>query len=374
MKRVLGKEDFEAFLLGATLYGTGGGGEAAWGRAIMENDCAKGRQYELVDPEDVPDDAFVCSGGIMGSVKSLDNLSFTDIVQEWETDFPLVNAIRAMESFCGRKVDYIIPFEIGGLNSPVIFSAAARLGIPCINGDGVGRSAPETHMTSFIGNGVDLYPMPLVDRYGNTSIVVKSEVSTYADEVGRFIVVKGGGMGANAHYPMTGTQLKTACVPHIMTKALGVGKMLLGAKELGQDPIAEFANMEQGVRLFAGKITAIEGEDKGGFYLTNAGIEGTGENAGQNAKLVIKNETMVLWIDGQLRAMFPDLVFMMDSKSGFGLPSIELEVGTELTLVGAPCADAVKRALATEVGKMSMGAARYGYSDLEYVPFEKLNG
>ena len=74
------------------------------------------------------------------------------------------------------------------------------------NGDGVGRAAPETQMTCFIGHGVSLYPMPLSDRYGNTVIVEKADSSTYADEVGRFIVCKGGDMGANAHYPMSGAQ------------------------------------------------------------------------------------------------------------------------------------------------------------------------
>ncbi len=370
---ILEREDFDAFLTGATLYGTGGGGEAEWGRVIMDNDYDKGRRYEFVAPEDVPDDAFVCSGGIMGSVKSLEDLSYTGIVEEWESDFPLVNAIRTMEEFKGRKVDYLIPFEIGGLNSPVIFSAAARLGIPCIDGDAVGRSAPETHMTSFIGNGVDLYPMPVVDRYGNATIVIHSDSPTYADELGRVIVVKGGGMGANAHYPMTGAQLKEACVPHILSKGLEIGKMLLAAGGDGPKAISDFMRAEQGLELFKGSISSIEGVDKGGFYLTDVEIEGLEAYRGQTAKLVIKNESMALWIDGKIRVMFPDYIFMMDSKTGLGLPSIELFQGTELTLVGAPCAPPVRRALKSPAARLSMGPARYGYGELEYIPFDQLN-
>ncbi len=48
-----------------------------------------------------------------------------------------------MEEIKGKKLDYIIPFETGGLNTPVIMSAAARMGIPGVidGGDGgVGRA------------------------------------------------------------------------------------------------------------------------------------------------------------------------------------------------------------------------------------------
>ncbi len=372
MKRSLQQADMEAFLLGATLYGTGGGGEAEWGRVIMENDYAKGRTYELVDPEDVPDDAFVCSGGIMGSVKSLDDISYPDIVEEWESFFPLVESVKIMEKLHGRKVDYLIPFEIGGLNSPVIFAAAARLGIPCVNGDLVGRAAPETQMTSLIGNGVDLYPMPLVDRYGNTFVVVKSEVPTYADEVGRFIVVKGGGMGANAHYPTSGKRLKETCVPYMMTKAIEAGNMILNA-ETGREAIAQFQKSENGIILFEGAVTQIEGVDKGGFYLTNMELGGEGEFAGKAAKLVIKNETMALWVNGEVKCIFPDLVFMMDPENGSGIPTIEVEKGRRMVLVGAACQPTVQSALQSDTGKVAFGPARYGYNELAYRPFAELN-
>ncbi len=64
------------------------------GRDIAENDFEKGREYILVDPKDVEDDAFVCSGGIMGSVKFLDNISYEEITEQWEDDFTLVKAMK----------------------------------------------------------------------------------------------------------------------------------------------------------------------------------------------------------------------------------------------------------------------------------------
>jgi DUF917 family protein len=277
-----------------------------------------------------------------------------------------------MEKIYARKVDYLIPFEIGGLNSPVIFSAAARLGIPCVNGDGVGRAAPETQMTGFIGNGVELYPMPVVDRYGNTTIVMKSDVPTYADEVGRFLVVKGGGMGANAHYPMNGKQLKSACVPMMMTKAVEMGRLLLTRQD-GKAAIEAFKRMEKAVTLFEGSVSRIEGVDKGGFYLTDLDMDGTGRFAGKIAKMVIKNETMALWVNGEVKCVFPDPIYMMDSQSGYGIPTIELAKGRNVVLVGAACQPTVQSALQSDKGKLAFAPARYGHDEMNYRPFGELN-
>lgn len=362
------RADIGPLLKGLTIYGTGGGGEAEWGRVILENEFAQGRVCRLVRPEEVPDDAFVCSGGIMGSVKALGDVSYEEIAAQWEVDFPLVNAVRTMERLMGKKVDYLAPFEVGGLNTPVIMSAAARLGIPMIDGDGNGRSAPETQMTSFIGHGVDLYPMPLSDRYGNITIVLKAHETTYADEVGRFLVVKGGALGANAHYPMTGKQLKESCIPHTVSGALELGQKVDACRARGISALEEVVRHFHGRELFRGTVRRVEGVDRGGFYLTDLELAG---NGGSAAKLVIKNETMVLWVDGAIQIMFPDILLLLDPTTGEGVTSVNLREGMELALVGAPCHERIAAFMDTPVGKASFGGARYGYDALAYQPFRR---
>lgn len=366
------KEDIEEFLDGLTIFGTGGGGEPEWGRVILNNEFEKQREMRIVDPEDVEDDAFVCSGGIMGSVKSLEGISYEQMTASWEGFFPLVEAIKVMEKLRGRKVDYLVPFEIGALNTPVIMAAATRLGIPMVNADGNGRSAPETQMISFIGHGIHLYPMPLVDKNNNVTVVMESKSTTFADEVGRFLVVKSGGMGANAHYPMSGSELKKFAIPHTVLAALSVGKSIREARESNKDPVPVFIEMVSGSELFRGTITQLEGLDRGGFYLTDVTLTDVHGSQKDNAKLVIKNETMALWIGGKIKGVFPDLIFMLDPITGKGIPTIELEIGKEVVLIGAPVHDRIRQFLHTEIGKQSFGGNRYGYPDLEYLPIETL--
>lgn len=369
----LKREDIDALLLGLGILGTGGGGDPEWGRKVIENDFAKGRKYLIADSEDVEDDAFICSGGIMGSVKSLEGMSYGEIVESWEEDFVLIRAFREMEEVMGKKLNYVIPFEAGGINTPVIMSLAARLGIPVINGDALGRSAPETQMTSFIGHGVSLYPMPLVDRYGNTVVVKKANASTYADEIGRVVVTRGGGFGGNSHYPMTGKQLKESCVPGCITEAIKIGKSILKARKEGRDFIKVFIDITNGFKLFRGIVKEVKGEDKGGFYLTKINIEGIEQFEGSCVDIVVKNEYMAVWRDGEIKAVFPDLVCILYSDSGEGVMSVDMEQGIDVTIIGVPCHQRLRETMKTDIGKASLGGARYGYPDLEYVPIEKLN-
>ena len=366
-------KDTDALLIGLSQFGTGGGGDPEWGRKILDKDKSKGRICQLIDPEDVEDDAFVCSGGIMGSVKALEKLSYQDIVDGWEDDFVLIKAFREMESVMGRKLDYIIPFEAGGLNTPVIMTLAARMGIPMINGDAVGRSAPETQMTSFIGLGLSLTPMPLVDHLGNKIVVMESLEATYADEIGRFVVTKGGGLGGNAHYPMNGADLKRCCVPNIVTDAIAYGKAVLDARDRKTDPVDAFIKSCGGIKLFQGVITDIIAEDALGFYLTRVKVKGEGDFKERYLETVIKNETMAVWIDGEIRTIFPDIAFILNPESGEGLMSAGLENGQPIVFVGKPCHERMQEALKSSVGAKAFSGARYGCPNLAYVPFDKLN-
>ena len=373
MKFKFKEDDIDALLIGLGIYGTGGGGDPEWGRLILENDFARGRVCEIVDPEEVPDDAFICSGGIMGSVKALEKFSYGDIIKSWEMEFVLEKAFSVMEKVKGKKLDCIIPFEVGGLNTPVIMTLAARLGIPMINGDAVGRSAPETQMTSFVGYGISLNPMPLVDHLGNTVVVMQSNELTYADEIGRVVVTKGGGLGGNAHYAMSGADLKRACVPHTITGAISIGNAIISANAAGKNAVEVFRNMVGGKLMFSGVVEDVAGEDKGGFYLTNVILNGQDGFEGHRARMVVKNETMALWIDDQIKTVFPDNIYILDPNTGRGIMSVDIEKGVPITVVGTPCADRVRVCMETEEGKTAFGGARYGYPELPYVKFDELN-
>jgi hypothetical protein len=372
-KHILTEAEMEPLLEGLAVFGTGGGGSPAFGRAIMENDLRRGREYILIDPEDVPDDALVVSGGIMGSVKAVDTVSISDIIRGWEDRFELLIALRTMERLLGKKVDYIVPFELGGLNTPVMLSLGARAGIPVINGDGLGRAAPETQMTSFLGHGISITPMPLVDSKGNIIIVKETKDPLFPDEIGRWVVTNAGagGMGANNHYPMDGRALKSSVIPKTITKALRIGRAILQARNEGKSPIKVIEDLINGYSFLKGTIKEIEEDDRGGFLRQLVLVEGI-EPDRRQVKLTIKNEVMLCQAEGREVCIFPDLILIVDPDTGRGIMSSELKVGQAISIILVPCHPRLREALEHPQGRSAFSPARFGYENLEYSPLEIL--
>jgi uncharacterized protein len=63
----LTSDDIEPLLEGLAILGTGGGGNPEWGRMILENDLARGRSWNIVPLEQVPDNWTIVCGGIRQS-------------------------------------------------------------------------------------------------------------------------------------------------------------------------------------------------------------------------------------------------------------------------------------------------------------------
>ena len=371
---ILTQDEIEPLLEGLAIQGTGGGGSPDWGRQILDNEFRQGRTVRIVDPNALPDEAQVACGGIMGSVKALELITFAELLAGWEKDFVLIRAFSLMSGLLGRRIDAVVPFEVGGLNTPVILSLCARMGIPTVDGDALGRSAPETQMTSFIGHGVSLTPMPLVDARGNAVVVLDQVSPTYADELGRWVVTRGGGLGGNSHYPMSGRQLKRAVIPNTISSALKIGQALLQARRQREDPVVAAAQTMGGKVLFYGVIGSLKERDREGFYLTVAELAGSRDWAGRTAEIIIMNEAMLLSLDGKNAVIFPDLICMLEPGTGRGVMSVELRAGMEIAVLGVPCHPRLREAVQDDIGRRSFAPARYGYPELDYRPMEELAG
>ncbi len=362
-------DDVDGLLVGLGILGTGGGGDPeGWGRSILDADRAAGRVCTLIDPQDVPDDAFVVSGGYLGSVA--DDVALAQIVERWETSFELERAVRLVASEHGRRVDYLVPFELGGGNTPVVMSCAARLGIPMIDGDGVGRAAPETHMCSFLGHGISLTPMPLVGADG-TEVMVRAGDVLLADAVGRCVAARGRGLLANAHYGTEGRALKRAVVPGTVTKAALLGRFVLDSGLQGEAGLDAVAGFLGGYPLLHGVVTAARRRESAGFFVMDVSIEGVGRDQGRSMEMVIKNEVMCAKEGGRSRVVFPDLVLVLDPATLRGVMSPEMSPGCEILAAAVPCHPVLREAVRSAAGKQAFASERYGES-MEYVPVEEL--
>jgi DUF917 family protein len=371
-ERMLSKDDLNNMLVGVGILGTGGGGDPeTFGRLLIQWDINKGREYRIIDPKEINDDAFVMSGGYGGSVKSV--VSLQERFENWESRFELLDAMRIMESIKERKVDYVVPFELGGINTPVVLSLAARAGIVTVDGDGLGRAAPETQMSSFLGHGISLTPMPFVDIEGNVIVVNHAVKPTYPDQMMRAAIVLNGRSGANAHYPMSGKQLKESVIPNTISQSIEIGRAVSEAMDRKRDPVEAFIEAVHGTEIFRGAIRTMRGEERGAFYHVRAVVKGVDRYQKRTMEVVFKNETMMARVNKKLVSVFPDLLCMLDPRSGRGVMTANLRPGKRVVFVGVPAHERLRECLKTELGQEAFAAARYGYPKVKYRPIETLN-
>src|SRR5215211_1419788 len=135
------KETLDALEIGAGILGTGGGGNPYLGKLEALQQLRAGKTIQVVSLDELPDDAFVTSAGGMGSpTVGIERIGRGD---------ECVQAMRALARHMGQRFTHVIPGEIGGANSMRPMIVAAYMGIPVIDGDGMGRAFPELQMDTF---------------------------------------------------------------------------------------------------------------------------------------------------------------------------------------------------------------------------------
>lgn len=367
----LSKENAYDMLTGVGILGTGGGGDpVSFGKPMVDWDYQRSREYEITPPEEIKDDAFIVCGGYMGSVNAFTSIG--NMLEAWETRYELHEAMKISERIAGKKVDHLVPFELGGTNTTVMLSLAARVGITSVDGDGLGRSAPESQMITFVGYGIELCPMPVVSKNGSILIVDKTTSPALADEIGRFAVVQDGGAGANNHYHQTGAQLKKAVIPNSISKSIELGAAVRDANENKRNPIDEFLDIIGGQVIARGRIEEVKGEDRAGHWHVLVRIKP--ENLEGRFEVVVKNEYMMAMYNGEPVVMFPDLICLHYPDTGHGVMSSDLKEGLEVVVTAVPAHERLRYAGSTEIGKKAFSPERYGHPELEYRPMEEIIG
>jgi hypothetical protein len=304
----------------------------------------------------------------MGSVKAFTSIG--DMLETWETRYELYEALKITEMTSDKKVDHLVPFELGGTNTTVMLSLASRAGITSVDGDGLGRSAPETQMITFVGYGISLCPMPVVTKGGSVVIVQETSSPALADEIGRFAVVQDGGAGANNHYYQTGAQLKKSVIPNSISKSIELGKAIREANESSSSSIDAFLDIMGGKMLTTGIVEEVKGEDKAGHWHVLVTIKS--HDLQGEFQLVVKNEYMMAMCDEQPVVMFPDLICLHYPDTGHGIMSADLKEGMNVVVTAVPAHERLLYAGSTKVGKKAFSPERYGHPELEYMPMEDI--
>lgn len=196
-------ETLDQLTLGATLLGTGGGGDPFIAKLMVEQAIRDYGPIDIVTLDELPDDAQLATVAIVGAP--------TVIIEKIPSGSDFTGAVRSLASYLGRDIDAIVPVEVGGMNTLVPLAVAAELGVPCVDADGMRRAFPQIEMTTFTLAGISVSPMSLADEKGNR-IVFETVTNKIGETLVRNSAMNLGLANALAAYPMKAAQAKEAAV------------------------------------------------------------------------------------------------------------------------------------------------------------------
>jgi DUF917 family protein len=352
-KRIVQLEEIEALAIGAWILGTGGGGSPYLGLLNMRQLYREGARVDLLDPMALDDGDFVAVVSNMGAPL---------VGQERLTDSrTIARAVTMMEEYIGRKARAVMSVEIGGGNAIQPFMAAARLGIPVVDGDAMGRAFPEAQMTSFAIHDLQPWPLTLADVRDNSIVVARAASWKWMERISRKACVEVGSVASTCKAPRTGREIKDCAILYSQTKAINLGKTVLAARRAHADPVQAILCAEGGKLIFAGKVADIARRTTEGFLRGTAKIEGLDEFRGAALELGFQNEWAVGWIDGRAEIMTPDLICVLDSVTGDAIGTETLRYGQRVTVIALPAPPV----LLTPRGIELVGPRAFGY-DLDF--------
>ena len=369
--------DTLAIAIGAGVLGTGGGGSTYLNRLRLENEIRKqGRNVQVVQADDVPNDALVCAVGGMGA-PTVSN-------EKLQAGNEIATAVRALEEHLRRKIYAIVIGEIGGGNALGPMVAALQLGLPVVDGDGMGRAFPELDMDTFMIYGVAPAPFVLADSHGNVTIFTRIGSAKQAEEFARSLTIEMGGSAALVMPVMTGAELKRTIIRDTVSLAKRIGETVLDCRARSVDPAETVAALCNGKVLFTGKISDVERRTVQGFARGKLIISAfnpfqpppiamgilppvrRGDRGGISRGVLeidFQNENLIAHSNGSVLCTVPDLLTLVTLDDGEPIGTESLRYGLRVAVLAMPAPKELKTPEALAV----VGPRAFGY-DLDFSP------
>jgi len=317
----------------------------------------------LIGLEEVPDNALVASPYMCGSV-SPEGVGGSTSHDDEEVE--CLEAFKALEADLGRPFFAVIATEIGGGNTAAALCVAARQGIPIVDADPAGRSVPELQHTTFYIKDVPITPLAVATATGDVLILKEVSDDFRAEAIVRAIAVVSNNRAGVTDHPMDGKALKTSIVPGTLSKALAIGEAVRVARSSGADPVRAAITAGNGFLLLKGEVTQADWKIEEGFTIGELTISGQADDRGRQYRIWYKNEHIASWLDDEPDVTAPDLICVLDPKTGEAITNPNCQQGMDVSVIGYP-APALWR---TPRGLELFGPTHFGF-DIPYQPIER---
>ena len=195
MKRLLDPDALRALARGCAVLGAGGGGDTYLTLLQALQATEDFGPARLVDVDELPDDALIMPcGGIGAPTVSIEKIENGDEGERLRDH---------LEYLTGRRVAALMAGEIGGGNGVLPVSWAARMGLPLVDADGMGRAFPEVPQVTMQLAGISPSPAVMTDERGNL-LVLRTVSGQWMERMERAAAVEFGGAASSTEYATPG--------------------------------------------------------------------------------------------------------------------------------------------------------------------------
>jgi DUF917 family protein len=360
MSFILTPADLPDLARGAAFLGTGGGGNPYVGRLMVERAMRDtGRNLEVLDLNELPDDALVIPTAMMGAP--------TCIVEKLPEGMEAAASLRRLEQHIGKIAYATMPIEAGGVNSMIPLVVAMRLGIPVVDGDGMGRAFPELQHETFHIYGVSGTPMVVTNDHHN-QVIIESGHNADMEWYARGVAIRMGGVAYIAEYPMDGATAKRVSIAGTIGYGLKIGRAIRYAREHHLDPFDHLIESLAGTTyspakvIFTGKIVEVFRRTEGGFARGAVKLQDLADET-RILDVDFQNENLIAKVGNEVLAIVPDLICVLDAETAEPITTEELRYGQRVKVMAVSVPEIMRTPAALEV----WGPRYFGY-DVDYVP------
>ncbi len=310
-------EIVKRMLVGSSIYSTGGGFELGSQRKMFSALFDKKARLELVSIDELGDDDYVCTAYGVGSTSN--------------TDFDLSEAmnigLRRLEEITGKRFKAIFA---GETNIDILaFQAASGLNLPVLDGDCTGgRAVPEITFDNFLVAGISLLPSVVVDMKGNITIVRGDLTGEEIERRIRKIAVDAGTSIAVLDHSISVRDARKVLTLGIFERAIKAGEFI--EKNRGNGDVVDLLAKRIGARkVIEGRITKVSFKDSGGFLESRYTVS----DGKDMAEVYVKNENIILWLNGRMDVEPPDSIITVDKERMVGVHNSRIRKGVEVAVL-----------------------------------------
>jgi len=354
-------KDAENLVKGATFLGTGGGGDPNTGLIILKNIVTSGNIIKIIDVNELPSNKIIVVPYNVGSIAPIKNIKNSIKIKN-----PLETAIKEMEDLIGLKIGAVLSSEIGGSNTPAALSMTYSLNIPAIDGDLVGRAAPELHQCTCHIFDIKMSPSVIATEKGNIIIIKEyANIDNY-ESIARYISIIEGDFASVVDTPMNIDNAKKAIIPNTVSLSLKIGEIINSMNYNKSEKIEKLLNLINGWKIFEGKVEKYTWKNDGGFLKGDIFVKGKNEYKGKTLRSWIMNEHIMVFLNEKPIVMCPDSFALTDTNLN-PITNTNLEEGMDVIGFAFKSPEVWR----SDKGLRYFGPKHFGFN-FDYIPVEDL--